>query len=538
MKLIKDLGMRLSTPNSKKPVRFGLYECPCCHTHFEVQVQSVKSGNTTKCNACARKLVGDKKKLFDSDYPKLYNKFLRERLAKRLSPEFLEYKEFKEYCISLGYKEGLLVNRIDTNELFTKDNISISETRNPTVVLKEVDFSYLPNFVEELEPRRYGSKDDIVRILKLECTKCGTHYDTIFRKSKHSLFCPSCVDTNRALSFEVGEPIGTNGITFVTKSELGNSYSIMKCGYCNNIFEAVHTLYSTDSVKSCGCLAGKSSLELHLKSFIQSLNIPFKANDRTIIKPKELDLIIPSHKLAIEFNGLFWHSELQGKDRKYHIDKTNSCKESGYELIHIFEHQWKNKQEIVKDIIKKRLGLVENKLFARKCQLREVETNEARTFLEENHLQGYANATYKIGLYYDNELVSIMTFGKSRYDKKVDWELIRFANKLGTNVLGGASKILKYFRTNYKGSLVSYCDISIFSGNLYKQLGFEFSHLAKPNYFYFDSMRNVYSRVSFQKHKLRDKLANFNPTLSEWDNMLNNDFNRYWDCGNAVYILN
>ena len=105
-------------------------------------------------------------------------------------------------------------------------------------------------------------------------------------------------------------------------------------------------------------------------------------------------------------------------------------------------------------------------------------------------------------------------------------------------MLGGASKILKHFRTNYQGSILSYCDISIFSGNLYKQLGFKYSHNAKPNYFYFDSMLNVYSRVSFQKHKLKDKLADFNPSLTEWENMLNNDFNRYWDCGNAVYILN
>ena len=537
MKLIKDLGMRLATPTSKKPVRFGLYECPCCHNNFEVQVKSVKSGNTTKCNACARKLAGEKNRIFDSNYPKLYNKFLRLRLDKILSEDFTEYFKFKEYCLTLGYKEGLKINRIDNNLIFTEGNIFISDKKNPKIVLKEVDFTHLSNFVKELEPRRYGSKSDIVRIIRLECTKCGTHYDSIYRKSKPSLFCPDCSNANRALAFEVGEPIGTNGITFVSKSELGNSYSIMNCGYCGNNFEAIHNMYSTDAIKSCGCLSGKSSLELQVKSFIQSLDIPFKANDRSVIKPKELDLIIPSHNLAIEFNGLFWHSELQGKDRKYHIDKTNSCKEAGYELIHIFEHQWVNKQEIVKDIIRKRLGLVDAKIFARKCEIKELDSTKARTFLEENHLQGYANATHKIGLYYNDELVSIMTFGASRYDKKVDWELIRFANKLGTNVLGGASKILKYFRTKYEGSIVSYCDISLFSGNLYKQLGFEFSHNAKPNYFYFDSMLNVYSRVSFQKHKLKDKLANFDPTLTEWENMLNNDFNRYWDCGNAVYTL-
>lgn len=377
-----------------------------------------------------------------------------------------------------------------------------------------------------------GKKEALFR-----CT-CGNEFKNQITVIKQDVVtsCGCSKGKSNILVYDNNKPLGDNKIIYLrdlpTIKVLRRAE--FKC-HCGNIFETDLSNVKNNHTTSCGCV--KSKPEAEVKSFIQSLDIPFKANDRSVIKPKELDLIIPSHNLAIEFNGLFWHSELQGKDRKYHIDKTNSCKEVGYELIHIFEHQWVNKQEIVKDIIRKRLGLVDAKIFARKCEIKELDSTEARTFLEKNHLQGYANATHKIGLYYNDELVSIMTFGASRYDKKVDWELIRFANKLGTNVLGGASKILKYFRTKYEGSLVSYCDISLFSGNLYKQLGFEFSHNAKPNYFYFDSMLNVYSRVSFQKHKLKDKLANFDPTLTEWENMLNNDFNRYWDCGNAVYIL-
>ena len=367
---------------------------------------------------------------------------------------------------------------------------------------------------------------------------CGVEFKNLITviKNDEVISCGCSKGKSNILQYYKNTELGNYNIKYIedvkTTSRLRKAK--FEC-HCGNIFKADLSSVKRGHTTSCGCT--KSKPEAEVKSFIQSLNIPFKANDRTVIKPKELDLIIPSHNLAIEFNGLFWHSELQGKTRNYHLDKTKQCQESGYELIHIFEHQWKNKQEIVKDIIKKRLGLVDTKIPARKCEIKEIDVTEARAFLEQNHLQGYATATHKIGLYYNSELVSIMTFGKSRYDKKFDWELIRFANKLGTNVLGGASKILKYFRTKYQGSILSYCDISIFSGNLYKQLGFEYSHNAKPNYFYFDNMLNVYSRVSFQKHKLEDKLANFNPSLTEWENMLNNDFNRYWDCGNAVYTL-
>lgn len=539
MKLIEDLGMMKATEYSKKPIRFGLYECPICKTHFKCSSKSVKSRNTTKCNACARKLVGEKKRTFDRDFPKLYNKFLNLRLQNRLSDDLKEYKLFKEYLLELGYEEGLRIIATNNNlEIpFTKGNIQVSMIRKPIIKLEPLNVDNISNIVKELQPRRYGKNQDIIRILRLECIDCGIHYESIYRKSKQSLRCPTCVNKTRASKFEIGQPLGTNGITYVGESQKGTGYAILNCGFCSKDFEGAYSTYTSDNIKSCGCLSGKSSLELQVRDFIKSLNLDFKSNDRTIITPKELDLIIPSHNLAIEFNGLYWHSELAGKTRNYHLDKTKECNKAGYNVIHIFEHQWVNKQDIIKDIIKKRLGIVDRKVFARKCEIREVETLQAREFIETNHLQGYASATYKLGLYYENELISIMTFGKSRYDKNCNWELIRFANKLGYNVIGGASKILKHFRSKYEGSIISYCDISIFSGNLYKDLGFIYSHNAKPNYFYFDSMLNVYSRVMFQKHKLKDKLANFDPSKSEWENMIENKFNRYWDCGNAVYIL-
>lgn len=367
----------------------------------------------------------------------------------------------------------------------------------------------------------------------VQCT-CGTIFKTNLLLAKQGKI-QSC-GCKRKIQYIPNEYVGDSNIKYIKdiNEKSSNRLGLFEC-HCGSQFVITFNAIRGGGTKSCGCIASKPEIEI--KDFVKSLGVSVRLNDRKTIRPRELDIVIPEHNIAIEFNGLFWHSELQGKDSSYHIGKSKECKELGLNLIHIFEHQWKFKQDIVKDIIRKRLGIVETRIFARKCIVKEVDTISAKQFIEDNHLQGYTNATYKIGLYYEDELISMMTFGKSRYDKKHSWELIRFANKLGINVLGGAAKILKYFRGIQHGSIVSYCDKSIFSGQLYNDLGFKYSHTSKPNYFYFDRHLNIHSRVAFQKHKLKDKLEIFDPSKTEWENMLANKFNRYWDCGNDVYIL-
>ena len=238
---------------------------------------------------------------------------------------------------------------------------------------------------------------------------------------------------------------------------------------------------------------------------------------------------------------MFWHSEQRGKDRNYHLKKLDTCKSNGIELIHINDFLWHNKKEIVKDIIAKRLGIISNKVFARKCKVQHVTNQVASNFVEDNHLQGAVNCKYAIGLYYENELISVMTFSKARFSRSVEYELCRFCNKIGVTVVGGFSRMLKRFirDTNCK-SLVSYCDVSLFSGNIYKQHGFTLMHRSSPNYKYFkvnSSPLELFSRNKFQKHKLSVTLNEFSEKLTEYENMLANGYDRIWDCGNDVYTL-
>jgi len=255
-------------------------------------------------------------------------------------------------------------------------------------------------------------------------------------------------------------------------------------------------------------------------------------------KKFELDIFIPSKNIGIDLNKLYWNSELNGKDKNYHLNKTKFFEERGIQVIHIFEDEWIEKQEIVKSIILSKLGLIENKIFARKTEIKEITSKESKLFLFNNHIQGEVNSKVNLGLFYNDELVSLMTFSKPRFNKHYDWEMVRFCNKINTNVIGGAGKLLVYFRKNYSGSIISYADRRFSQGKIYETLEFKGKKQSAPDYFYFKNGYNRYSRVQFQKHKLKDKLEIFDPNLTEWQNMQLNGYDRIWDCGNLVFELN
>ncbi len=277
-----------------------------------------------------------------------------------------------------------------------------------------------------------------------------------------------------------------------------------------------------------------SSYEKEIIKFINIENI--KTNNRNIISPYELDIYILKYKLAIEFNGLYWHSK---HDKNYHLNKTEMCREKEIQLLHIFENEWLDpiKQDIWKSIINNKLGR-NNKIHARKTKIIEIKDNKlVKEFLDNNHIQGHCPCSIKLGLFYDNELVSIMIFGKTRFSKKYEYEMTRFCNKKFTSVIGGASKLYKHFVNIYNPkSIISYVDRRYSNGSLYEKLGFELSHYSNPNYWYFKRNNlKLYSRVKFQKHKLKDMLENFDETKSEIKNMANNNYSRIFDCGNIIY---
>jgi len=254
-----------------------------------------------------------------------------------------------------------------------------------------------------------------------------------------------------------------------------------------------------------------------------------------LISPYQLDFYIPSLKLAIEFNGLYWHSELAGRDRNYHKNKFKKCDEQGITLLQVFEQDLLFKENIVKARILNAMQKNPNRLFARKLKVIIVNNQVAKKFFDENHLQSGINSKFNYGLV-DNEdqLYAVMGFSKTRFSKNYEYEITRFSVKNGYSIPGAASKLFSSFVKEHSPlSVVSYADLNWGKGGVYLKLGFEFSHYTNPNYWYFRNLSEIYSRVKFQKHKLPKELHHLG---SEWDIMKHLKWNRYWDSGNAVYV--
>ena len=275
-------------------------------------------------------------------------------------------------------------------------------------------------------------------------------------------------------------------------------------------------------------------------------------DDRKLISPKELDIVVPELKFAIEYDGLLYHSfgystqakwdtwQSESNEKFNHIIKTNLCEEQGIQLFHIFENEWldPNKREIWKSMILNKIGR-SKKVYARKTEIQEVQERDKNEFLNTNHIQGTCSSRIDLGLIHENELVALMTFGKSRFNKKYEYELLRFCNKRGYSVIGGASKIFKYFLKEYKPeSIISYANRRWSQGNLYENLGFSCVGSTDPNYFYFHEDGLLHSRQKFQKHMLKDLLQAYDPSLTESQNMYNNGYRKIYDCGNLIYEYN
>ena len=317
---------------------------------------------------------------------------------------------------------------------------------------------------------------------------------------------------------------------------LSENISLLKCDLNNDhLFEINNDNYYHRNRSNlplctiCNPIGDCQSIkEKNLHEFIKSIY------DGEVIKSYrdglEIDVYIPELKIGFEFNGLYWHSE-EWKDRWYHLKKTNYFKDRNIRIIHIWEDDWTFREEIIKSQINNWLGLTKNRVFARKCEIREISTKISTHFLNENHIQGKDRSMVKIGLYHNNELVSLMTFNKSEGREKMEeggWNLSRFCNRLDNNIIGGASKLLNYFIKKYNPKrIISYSDKDWSLGDLYFKLGFEVSHETKPDYKYIIKDK--------RSHKSKYRKSRLNTNLTESQFMIQSKLFKIWDCGKIKY---
>ena len=282
-----------------------------------------------------------------------------------------------------------------------------------------------------------------------------------------------------------------------------------------------------------------SGLEKSVDVFIKSVySGKIIENDRKILKGKELDIYLPELNIAFEFNGIYWHNEFN-KPRYYHQDKSLECKENGIQLIHIWEDDWLYRNDIVKDIIKSKLGLSDFNIGARKCEIRNVSNKDAIDFLNKYHIQGGVSNGKSIGLYYQNNLVEILTFGQLRKNmgstpEDGKYEIYRVCSKAGYNIQGGFSRLLHFFETEYKPKeVITYGNLDYTYGNVYLKCGFIECGLSAPTYTWVVDGKRCH-RSNFMKSKLDE--CKSNPELTECEVMHSRGCWRCWDAGKIKFI--
>ncbi len=287
------------------------------------------------------------------------------------------------------------------------------------------------------------------------------------------------------------------------------------------------------------CSRLNSNEEKELSNFIMEFDKSCILSDRKILEGHEIDVLSTDNNIAFEFDGLYWHSD-KYCDNMYHLNKTIKSEMKGIKLYHIFEDEWLNKKNIVKSKIKSILGKTDYRIFARKCKIKKIDSKTLKDFLDFNHLQGNINSSYRYGLFYNDELVSVMSFGSlrkslgSKNDEKT-YEMLRFCNKLNTTVVGGASKLLKHFiREVHPKRIISYADRRWSNGNLYIKLGFKHTHDSRPNYFYIIGHKRE-NRFKYRKDVLVKQ--GFDPSKSERQIMQERGIHRIYDCGSMVFEM-
>ncbi len=348
----------------------------------------------------------------------------------------------------------------------------------------------------------------------------------------------------------IEEKIKNSEYTFIGFEKSSSGNLIFHCKKCNSNFNILSYQFyyrqnnNNPICTNCYPISENASIsQIELYNFIKDNYTGEIISDcKNIIDQYEIDVYLPEIKIGFEFNGIYWHSE-KFKDNKYHLNKHRKAVSNNIKLYSIWEDDWNIKKEICKSFILNKLGKTNTKIYARNCKVVEITHNEARKFLNSNHLQGNCNSSIRLGLYYNEKIVSVMTFSKLRKPLNRElknssniYELTRFCNEINISVVGGASKLLKYFINKYSPvSIETYSDNLISDGNLYQKIGFIYSHTSDPGYWYvINNVRN--HRFNWRKQVLVKLGHDVNKTEEEI--MLEMGYYRIYNAGNKKWILN
>jgi len=315
-----------------------------------------------------------------------------------------------------------------------------------------------------------------------------------------------------------------------------------ECNICKTSFYSCLSIGNRPLCPVCNPRLG-TSIESLFEIFLKDNNIKFIKRSRKIISPFEVDFFLPGLNIAFELNGLVWHSEwFGGKGKWYHHNKLILCRKKGIKLITLYEDDILNPLKF--DIIKSRiLNTISSssviKIGARKCILRKVSGTEARLFLNENHLSGYAPSNINYGLYYNDELLYLSTFLHSSKrvfisGNKQSVELVRSCTKRGYSVVGAISRCIKRCYNDLKISILTFSDLDWGYNTSYEKAGFKYLRDTGPG-FYFTLNNKKYHRYKFTR-KTVSKLSKYDEKKTVLENCRMNNIDRIWNCGSQIFL--
>ena len=503
-------------------------------------------GGKSSCPECLLKNLSDKMK-------KTHNEFKKE-LDEHTNGDYDVLSEYvsMDNKIKVKHKCGhiykvlpssLLYNEYTGNcESQCKKKIDSKKFKEDFNELYGKDFILLDN-IEDLNDR-----------VRITHKKCNTEFTLLARYVHRTdkFNCPNCnpyiYDIDKLT--EMVQEISGDEYTIVGEYQNMSTAITFRHNECGNEWKIRPTDFVKENGNRCpDCAMNRTSRQE--KEVIKFLEDNYSGrillSDNIVLEGKELDIYLPDENLAIEYNGLYWHSEegSRGKcDRHYHKNKTMKCRDKNIQLIHIFENEWVENSDIIKDkllyLINKNYNV--KRIYGRKCEIIEVEPNIKRDFLNENHIQGNDRSILNLAIKYDNDIVGIMTFstGVVRRGKNDMLELSRYATKLGTSVIGGFSKVLKHLTRNYdlsdfNNTLITYADLRYSYGDVYVKNGWIKDGYVKPSYYYTKN-NELFHKSLFKKNNIKKKFPNiYDKNLSERDMMKLLKYNRVWDSGKIRY---
>lgn len=387
------------------------------------------------------------------------------------------------------------------------------------------------------------SQVHFVKTSQKVCVGCETHGYFYVTPNHHlqGVGCPKCGGSCKSNKEEFSER--ANAI-------YNNYYDYSMVDYVNaktrvSIVCPKHGIFRKTPSKHLNgqgcpkCAAFGSKAENEIIEVLQPLSI--ETHNRTILDGKEIDIYIPSLKLGIEYNGLRWHTENNGKDKHYHLDKLKKCHNQGINLIQIFEDEWVNHKEVWKSMLRQICGISNAPIIdIDKCKIKSIQnTNEIYAFIERNSICKVLPFSMCIGAFYNNTLIGVMTF---QYSQNNTIELIQNVSDINHNCQGLEKILFNYFIKKYDvHKIVSFVDrrwIADEDNNIYTSLGFKLDSYTPPNYTLYNCKFNHYGRYAQKELNKKMICEKFNLplTLRKKNAIAKSNFTKVWDCGQIKYI--